>query len=132
MRSYIYITTKSQQFTFGGTDTLRGFEQNVLTGDNGIRLSLETRLIALRDEKSKRSILQFAPFIDIGTVWNNSSNPTLLPSQTFLAAGGLGVIVEPIDNLLLRLDLAIPFVNLQNRGTDLQDTSIYLNAVYHF
>jgi hemolysin activation/secretion protein len=122
----------SQQFTLGGTDTVRGFRQNVLTGDNGIRLSLETRLIALRDDKSKRSLLQLAPFIDIGTVWNNPSNPTLLPSQTFLAAGGLGIIVEPIEKLLLRFDLAVPFVNPQNRGTNLQDVSIYFNTIYHF
>jgi hemolysin activation/secretion protein len=122
----------SQQFTLGGTDTVRGFRQNVLTGDNGIRLSLETRLTAIRDDKSKRSILQLAPFIDIGTVWNNPSNPTILPSSTFLASGGLGIIVEPIEKLLLRFDLAIPFVNLQNRGTNLQDVSIYFNTIYHF
>ena len=122
----------SQQFTFGGTATVRGFRQNILTGDNGIRLCLETRLTAIRDEKSKRSLLQLAPFIDMGTVWNNPSNPTPLASQTFLAAGGLGVIVEPIEKLLLRLDLAIPLVNLQNRGTNLQDVSIYLNTIYHF
>ncbi len=122
----------SQQFTLGGSETVRGFAQNVLSGDDGIHLSLETRLIAMRDDKSKRSVLQFAPFIDLGTVWNNPSNPTILPSQTFLAAGGLGVIVEPIEKLLLRLDLAIPFVNLQNRGTDLQDVSIYFNTIYHF
>ena len=115
----------SQQFTLGGTNTVRGFRQNVLTGDNGIRFSLETRLNALREDKTKRSLLVLAPFFDLGTLWNNGSNPTLLPPQNLLAAGGLGIIFEPIERLTLRIDLAIPLMNLNDRGNNLQDSSIY-------
>ena len=122
----------SQQFTLGGTNTVRGFRQNILTGDNGIRVSLETRLIALRDEKSKKALLTIAPFADIGTVWNNGNNPTLISSNSFLAAGGLGVIIEPFEQLILRIDAAIPFIKLQDRGNNLQDASIYFNALFRF
>ena len=122
----------SQQFVIGGGQSLRGFRQNARSGDNGIRLSLETRITALREEKSRRSLLQIAPFIDFGAVWNHGNNPTPAQSQSFLAAGGLGLIIEPIERLILRLDAAIPFVNLQQRGNNLQDAAVYFSTSYQF
>jgi hemolysin activation/secretion protein len=116
----------------GGGQSLRGFRQNARSGDNGIRLSLETRITALREEKSKRSLLQIAPFIDLGAVWNHGNNPTPAQSQSFLAASGLGLIIEPVERLILRLDAAIPFVNLQQRGNNLQDAAIYFSTSYQF
>ena len=122
----------SQQFIIGGGQSLRGFRQNALSGDNGIRLSLETRLTAMRDQNTKRSLLQIAPFIDFGAIWNHGNNPTPSASQNFLAAGGLGVIFEPIERLILRLDAAVPFVNLQGRGNNLQDAAVYFSTSYQF
>ena len=122
----------SQQFVIGGGQSLRGFRQNARSGDNGIRFSLETRLTALREEKTKRSLLQIAPFIDLGAIWNDARNPASSPSQSFLAAGGLGLIIEPIERLIFRIDAAIPFVNLQERGNNLQDAAIYFNTSYQW
>lgn len=122
----------SQQFVIGGGQSIRGFRQNARSGDNGIRFSLETRLTAMRDEQTKRSILQIAPFIDLGAIWNQANNPTLLPPQTFLASGGVGIVIEPIERFILRLDTAIPFVNLEDRGNNLQDIALYFNASYQF
>ena len=122
----------SQQFSIGGGQSLRGFRQSALSGDNGIRLSLETRLTAMRDQNTKRSLLQIAPFIDLGAIWNHGDNPTPSPPQNFLAAAGLSVITEIIERLILRIDFAIPFVNLQGRGNNLQDTSIYFSTNYSF
>ncbi len=122
----------SQQFSIGGGQSLRGYRQNSLSGDNGFKLSLETRLTTLRDEQTNRSVLQLAPFIDLGAVWNNSNNPTPLPPQTFLAAAGLAVIYEPIQNLVIRLDVALPFVNVQGRGNSLQDAALYFSTSYKF
>ncbi|OYQ63734.1 hypothetical protein B9G53_15385 [Pseudanabaena sp. SR411] len=122
----------SQQFTIGGGQSLRGFRQNSRSGDNGIRLSLETRLVAVRDQETQRSILQIAPFIDLGAIWNNGNNPTPSSSQNFLAAGGLGVIIEPIKNFVMRIDAALPFVNLQGRGNNLQDAAVYFSTSYQF
>lgn len=122
----------SQQFTIGGGQSLRGFRQNSRSGDNGIRLSLETRLVAVRDQETQRSILQIAPFIDLGAIWNNGNNPTPSSSQNFLAAGGLGVIIEPIKNFVMRIDAALPFVNLQGRGNNLQDAAVYFSSSYQF
>ncbi|OYQ64908.1 hypothetical protein B9G53_09520 [Pseudanabaena sp. SR411] len=121
----------SQQFVIGGGQSVRGFRQNARSGDNGIRLSLESRFVAARNEEG-RTILQLAPFVDLGTVWNNSRNLNMLPNQNFLAGGGLGIIFEPIKRLNLRLDYAIPFVNLSDRGSNLQESSLYFSIGYQF
>ncbi len=71
-------------------------------------------------------------FFDIGAVWNNGSNPTPVQSQNLLVALGLGVIIEPIERFILRLDAALPLVNLQDRGNNFQDTAIYFSASYQF
>lgn len=122
----------SQQFIIGGAQSLRGFRQNARSGDNGVRLSLETRITAIRDQESQRSFLQISPFVDLGAIWNSGLNPTPSLSQNFLAAGGLSVTIEPIARLTLRLDAAIPFVNLQERGNNLQDAAVYFSTSYQF
>jgi hemolysin activation/secretion protein len=121
----------SQQFVIGGGQSVRGFRQNVRSGDNGIRLSLESRFVVARNEEGG-TVVQLAPFVDLGTVWNNSRNLNILPNQNFLAAGGLGILVEPIKRLNLRLDYAIPFVNLSDRGSNLQESSLYFSVGYQF
>jgi hemolysin activation/secretion protein len=121
----------SQQFVIGGGQSLRGFRQNARSGDNGIRFSLESRFVVARDEEG-RSIVQLAPFVDLGTVWNNSRNLNVLPNQNFLAGGGLGILIEPIKRLNLRLDYAIPFVNLSDRGSNLQESALYFSIGYLF
>jgi hemolysin activation/secretion protein len=121
----------SQQFVIGGGQSLRGFRQNARSGDNGIRLSVESRFVMARNEEG-RTVLQLAPFIDVGSVWNNSRNLNALPNQNFLAGGGVGVLYEPIKRLNLRLDYAIPFVNLSDRGSNLQESSLYFSIGYQF
>jgi len=121
----------SQQFVIGGGQSLRGFRQNARSGDNGIRFSLESRFVVARDEEGI-TIVQLAPFVDLGTVWNNSRNLNVLPNQNFLAGGGLGVLIEPIKRLNLRLDYAIPLVNLSDRGSNLQESSLYFSIGYLF
>ena len=122
----------SQQFVIGGAQSVRGFRQNVRVGDNGIRFSLENRWIALRDETTEFAKLQFLPFVELGGVWNNPRNPNALPNQNFIAAGGLGAIFEPIKGLTLRLDYAIPFLQLPDKSTNLQDSSLYFKMNYQF
>jgi hemolysin activation/secretion protein len=121
----------SQQFVIGGGQSLRGFRQNARSGDNGIRLSVESRFVMARNEEG-RTVLQLAPFVDVGSVWNNSRNLNALPNQNFLAGGGVGVLYEPIKRLNLRLDYAIPFVNLSDRGSNVQESALYFSLGYQF
>jgi len=113
----------SQQFVIGGGQSIRGYRQNVRLGDNGCRLSIEDR-IALQHNEDGAAILQLAPFADLGTVWNASDNPNSLPDQTFLAGLGVGVLWEPLPDLNIQVNFAVPLVNLSDRGNNLQDEGI--------
>ena len=119
----------SQQFVIGGGQSLRGFRQNARSGDNGFRISVEDRIAVVRNA-SGLPTLQIAPFVDFGKVWNKSDNPNPLPRQNFLAGGGIGLIWQPIPRLFVRLDGAIPFVNLDDRGNNVQDKAFYFNVSY--
>ena len=119
----------SQQFVIGGGQSLRGFRQNARSGDNGFRISLEDR-IALQRNEAGIPTLQLAPFIDFGKVWNQSGNPNPLPRQRFLAGGGLGLIWQPTPRLNVRLDYAVPFLRLDDRGSDPQDKAFYFSVYY--
>ena len=119
----------SQQFVIGGGQSTRGFRQNVRSGDNGFRLSAENRITITRHSNGT-PIFQIAPFVDVSTVWNKSDNPNLLPRQNFLAGGGIGLIWEPIPNLSMRLDGAVPLVNLDDRGNNVQEKALYFSLNY--
>ncbi|PZV19568.1 MAG: ShlB/FhaC/HecB family hemolysin secretion/activation protein [Pseudanabaena sp.] len=121
----------SQQFTIGGGQSVRGYRQNVRTGDNGFRFSLENRFVVLRNEQNA-AFLQVIPFLDAGAIWNNPNNPLPLPSQNFLVGAGVGLLFTPLERFNMRLDLAIPFVNLIDRGTSLQEFAFYFSLGYQF
>lgn len=121
----------SEQFVIGGGQSLRGFRQNARSADNGFRFSVENRITLERNEAGA-AILQVAPFFDMGTVWNTNDNPNTIPDQRFLASAGLGILFEPIPRLNLRLDYAIPFVDLDDRGENAQDDGFTFSASYRF
>jgi hemolysin activation/secretion protein len=122
----------SQQFVIGGGQSVRGYRQNIRSGDNGFRVAIEDRFTVQRNE-SGLSTIQLAPFLDMGAVWNQSNNPNLLPDQTFLVGAGLGFLWNQamgIDNLFLRLDYGFPFIDLSDRGNNAQDDGFYFTLRY--
>lgn len=121
----------SEQFVIGGGQSVRGYRQNARSGDSGIRLSLEDRITLQRD-KAGRSKLQVAPFVDVGAVWNQPDNPNILPEERVLVGAGLGVLWQPVRSLNLRLDYGFPFVELGDRGENIQDDGLYFNVRYSF
>jgi hemolysin activation/secretion protein len=122
----------SQQFVIGGGQSVRGYRQNIRSGDNGFRVAIEDRITVQRNE-SGISTIQLAPFLDMGAVWNKSNNPNQLPDQTFLVGAGLGLLWNQamgIDNLFLRLDYGFPFIDLSDRGNNAQDDGFYFSLRY--
>ncbi|HIK08260.1 MAG TPA: ShlB/FhaC/HecB family hemolysin secretion/activation protein [Trichormus sp. M33_DOE_039] len=119
----------SQQFVVGGGQSVRGYRQNVRAADNGVRFTLEDRITTLRDAAGN-STLQFAPFFDLAYIWNVDTNPNTLQRQKFLAGLGLGVLYQPTANLNIRLDYALPLVDLDDRGTNAQDDGFYFSVGY--
>jgi hemolysin activation/secretion protein len=121
----------SEQFLIGGGQTLRGYRQSARSGDNGFRFSAENRVTLQRDGAGQ-PILQLAPFVNMGSVWNREDNPNFLLGQNFLASIGTGVIWEPFKNLVMRFDYAIPLVKLSDKSNNIQDQGINFSLGYKF
>lgn len=120
----------SEQFVIGGAQTVRGYSQNVRSGDSGFRLSIEDRIVLSR-HSDESPLFQLVPFTDLGTVWFSNSN-TQPTQQNFLWGAGLGIILNPISDLEARFDVGIPLVRL-NEVTDLDTgTQIHFSLGYTF
>ncbi|NEP57594.1 MAG: ShlB/FhaC/HecB family hemolysin secretion/activation protein [Symploca sp. SIO2G7] len=121
----------SERFTIGGGQTLRGYRQGARSGDNGWRLLVEDRITLIQGEPGI-SLLQIAPFADLGMVWNNPSNPDQIANEHFLAGLGAGIIYSPVDDLILRIDFTLPLVDLSDRSTNIQDDGVHFSINYNF
>ncbi|WP_181016081.1 ShlB/FhaC/HecB family hemolysin secretion/activation protein [Pseudanabaena sp. BC1403] len=121
----------SEQFIVGGGQTLRGYRQSARSGDNGFRFSAENR-ITLQRNGAGQSIFQIAPFFNMGSVWNRDENPNFLAGKNFLMSFGTGIIWEPLKNLNMRLDYAIPITAIEDRDNNLQDKGINFSFNYKF
>jgi hemolysin activation/secretion protein len=121
----------SEQFLVGGGQTLKGYRQSARSGDNGFRFSAENRITLQRDGAGQ-AILQLAPFLNMGSVWNRDDNPNFLLGQNFLASVGTGIIWEPFKNLVMRFDYAIPLIKLSDKSNNLQDQGVNFSLGYKF
>ncbi len=128
----------SQQFVLGGGQSLRGYRQNVRSGDNGFRLSIEDR-ITIEKNESNYPTLQLAPFIDMGMVWNSGNNPNKITNPNtnvfgidgaFIGAIGLGILWEPVPKVNVRIDYGIPIISIKDKGTNAQDSGFYFSIIY--
>lgn len=138
VRGDLQLTANSllpaEQFVIGGAKSVRGYRQNMRTGDSGFRFSIEDR-ITLKRNSAGDPILQISPFFEMGSVWNQIDNPNKLPRQTFLVSTGFGFIWEAflgVNGLSLRLDYGFPLVDFRDRGDNIQDDGIYFNLDYRF
>lgn len=116
----------SEQFTVGGAQSVRGYRQNALSGDNGFRFSVENRFALAKKEGNP--VFQVAPFMDLGVVFN-SDNPNQVGDDNFIIGLGLGLLWEPVPGFNIRLDYAPPIIDL-NRGDDIQDHGFYFSLNY--
>jgi hemolysin activation/secretion protein len=110
---------------------VKGYRQNIRSGDNGVVISIEDRLALLRS-KAGEPVLTFTPFANLGTVWNQGDNPNELPDQTLIAALGAGFLWQPIQGLNLQLNYAPPLVSLDDKGDNIQDYGLHFSADYGF
>ena len=122
------------QFVIGGRQSVRGYRENIRSGDNGFVFSIEDRISLLTDDEGETQ-LEVSPFFDLGVVWNNSSNPNFLPDDNFLASVGVGLTYRPFSGewfepLTLRLDYGIPLVEVESSKGSLQDDGIHFSVGY--
>lgn len=121
----------SEQFTIGGGQSVKGYRQNVRSGDNGFRFAIEDRITIAKND-AEQPVFLMAPFFNLGVVWNQDDNPNKVPDQNFIAALGLGLLWQPIEGLNFRLDYAPPLIDLDDRGDDIQDDGLHFSANYSF
>ncbi|MGK7926511.1 MAG: ShlB/FhaC/HecB family hemolysin secretion/activation protein [Spirulina sp.] len=129
-----------ERLSLGGASSLTGYRPSQLSADNGIFASLEARISLISNsepadaETAKPKTanfehLQLIPSLAIATVWNND---TPNPNPSTLASLGLGLRWQIIENLFVRLDYGIPLVDLENRGSSLQDRGLFFALRYEF
>ncbi|AUT04278.1 peptide transporter [Nostoc sp. CENA543] len=115
-----------EQFGLGGQQTVRGYRQDTLLTDNGLLVTAELRLPVYRTPKSE-TVLQLAPFIDVGTGWNTNSRN---PSPSTLIGTGLGLLWKQGDHFSARLDWGIPLTSVEGDKRSLQENGLYFSVRY--
>ena len=115
-----------EQFSLGGQQTIRGYRQDLLLTDNGVLGSAELRFPILRIPRWN-TLLQLAPFIDIGGAWNNSGRPD--PDPGFLASLGLGLQLQVSDRISARLDYGVPLVSVDTNKRTWQEHGFYFSII---
>ncbi len=117
-----------EQFSLGGLESVRGYRQDYLLTDNGAFASAEVRLPILRVSQLD-GLLQLAPFVDVGTTWNNSGRDD--PDDDTLASVGLGLRWSQGDRFTARLDWGIPLVDVDSRERTWQENGVYFSVQYN-
>ena len=121
----------SEQFAIGGGQSVKGYRQNVRSGDNGFRFSVEDRITIAKNE-AEQPVFVVAPFLNMGVVWNVDNNPNKVPDDNFVVALGLGLLWQPVNGLNLRIDYAPPLIDLDDRGDNIQDDGLHFSINYLF
>ena len=131
MRSQLQLANdpliSTEQFSLGGINTVRGYRQDALLTDNGFLAAAELRLPILELEKINAT-LQFTPFIDFGTGWNNDEEETEFET---LIGTGFGLLLQTPERFSARVDWGIPLIN-NTDGDSLQEEGVYLQVEYGF
>lgn len=113
-----------EQFSMGGIDTVRGYRQNRVVGDNGILASVEGRFPLWRGNSNGDGALQITPFFDLGKMWNNR---TTITAPDLIASIGLGFRYQLNRHISLRLEYGLPLVTTNQNGRSLEDNGIFFS-----
>jgi len=108
-----------EQFAIGGANSVRGYRENQLVGDNGINISLEYRYPI---HKTTDNYWQLAVFTDYGRVWNKDRNTTQ-PSDIY--STGLGVRWTNNKGTGFDVYWGEPLRDTANSNSDLQDDGVH-------
>ena len=115
----------AERFSLGGALNGRGYRQDAIIGDNGLNLSLEARFPILRMPEVE-GLLQAAPFVDFGSVWNNDSSATL--TNNWLMGTGLGLRWQMGNRLTARLDYGFPLISMSSNRLE---NTMYFSLSYN-
>ncbi|MDH3886975.1 MAG: ShlB/FhaC/HecB family hemolysin secretion/activation protein [Gammaproteobacteria bacterium] len=106
-----------EQFTVGGSDTVRGYRENRLVSDEGFVASVEVR-IPVYSHAASNTAIQLAPFLDFASVSNRTG---LDPQKDHIGSMGLGVIGTAFKRFDFSLYYGHAFQDFDNPDNDIQD-----------
>ena len=122
-----------EQFGLGGINSVRGYRQDSLLGDNGYFASSEIRLPIYRNSR-QNLLLQLTPFVDFGTTWDRGKrnfNDSNRGKSDTLASIGLGLRFQLSDRLTARFDWGIPLIDIDTREKIWQEKGLYFSINYN-
>lgn len=119
-----------EQFGIGGGNSVRGYRQDILLADNGISASAELRFPIVGRSDRGLGVLQIAPFVDAGTVWNSSGRDSL--ERQLLLSVGTGLRWELGDTMSANFYWGIPLVDVNSRGTTWQEKGLHFSVLSRF
>ena len=112
----------SKQFFLGGVYSVRGYQENLVGGDNGYTLSLEYS-VPLR----RQGNMSLYGFFDYGNLWGESSY-----DQHVLAGTGIGLRATLAKNWSLDCALAFPLRRELDDGTQTGRTRVHVSLRAQF
>ncbi len=126
-----------EQFSLGGTASVRGYRENQFLRDNGAFASLEVRVPLWRN-KEKNAILSVAPFVDFGAGWDRIEYLGPQPEQIgdryeTLTSTGAGLILTPNKHVHAQLywGYALNRKNVRRDGENLQDYGLHFSLSFN-
>lgn len=119
-----------EQIAIGGRFSVRGYQENQLVRDNGLIVSLESRIPLIRS-KRWAEFVQVIPFVDFGRGWNRQV-PTLDPKTLVSIGLGLRWAATLVPALPLRSQLEVfwgyKLKDVNTGGGSLQDKGVHLQV----
>ncbi|XZN93525.1 MAG: ShlB/FhaC/HecB family hemolysin secretion/activation protein [Microcoleus sp.] len=119
-----------EQFGIGGGNSVRGYRQDIQLADNGISASAELRFPIVGRSDRGLGVLQIAPFVDAGTVWNSSGIEN--SERQFLMSVGTGLRWELGDTMSANFYWGIPLVDVNSRGRTWQEKGLHFSVLSRF
>jgi hemolysin activation/secretion protein len=111
-----------EQFSLGGTNTVRGYRENQLVRDTGVIGSIELRFPVWLTGTGKPAV-QLAGFYDIGAGWDVDAKT---PSPKMIHSAGVGLIFTLCENINAEIYWAHPMEKIEGGGDDnLQDQGVH-------
>lgn len=115
-----------EQFSLGGSMSVRGYRENQIIRDNGVAGSLELR-VPLITNKAGRFLMRLAPFVDYGYGWNKRDGQEGVPESEDICSVGLGLLFDPHPRVTGELYWGYAFQDFEASDYDLQDDGIHFS-----
>ena len=123
-----------EQFSLGGSQSVRGYRENELLRDNGAFGSIEVRVPVLGTKEKKTGLL-VVPFFDVGVGWDNTEYVGPKPKkgidrrEDILASLGLGLIYSPNKHFRTELywGYGLNRAFIHKDGDNLQDYGLHFS-----